>query len=292
MPFEFKKVFEHGTTNPIVARLSLQILEILKQCDVSKEIVDKIGDLYLNSLQKKLLRCWEIEQRFRKEFAAAVEKYEPPAAPNAPVEIPQIARLEEECHNFLYETKSFVRDLLQVVNLLYGTDFVEASEFARAPKKKGKQSLVEFAEKTFGADDWRTKFLKDALPWVELPISMRNAVEHPDGHSGRLVIANFTLDANRVIVEPTWHREKGGKATDEPSSIRADMENLIHNLLTLGEVVFVSWALDHLKGPGTLRLALIPEDRRNPACPIKWTVTLSQRLEDMLAKAEAEKTAS
>jgi hypothetical protein len=70
MPFEFKKVFEHGTTNPIVARLSLQILEILKQCNASKDIQDKIGDLYLNSLQKKLLRCWEIEERFKKEFAA------------------------------------------------------------------------------------------------------------------------------------------------------------------------------------------------------------------------------
>jgi len=38
MPFEFKKVLEHGTTNPIVARLSLQILEILKQCNASKGI--------------------------------------------------------------------------------------------------------------------------------------------------------------------------------------------------------------------------------------------------------------
>src|ERR1700730_13145805 len=33
---KIKKVLEHGTTKPIVARLSLQILEILKQCSVSK----------------------------------------------------------------------------------------------------------------------------------------------------------------------------------------------------------------------------------------------------------------
>jgi thermostable 8-oxoguanine DNA glycosylase len=65
MPFEFKKVLEHGTKNPIVARLSLQILEILKQCSASKDIQDKVGDLYVNSLQKKLLRCWEIEERFK-----------------------------------------------------------------------------------------------------------------------------------------------------------------------------------------------------------------------------------
>jgi hypothetical protein len=78
MAFELKKVLEHGTTNPIVARLSLQILEILKHCNTSQDIRDQVGDLYMNSLQKKLLRCWEIEERFKKEFAAAVSKYKPP----------------------------------------------------------------------------------------------------------------------------------------------------------------------------------------------------------------------
>jgi hypothetical protein len=286
MPFEFKKALEHGTTNPIVARLSLQILEILKQCNASKGIQDKVGDLYMNSLQKKLLRCWEIEERFKKEFAAAVGKYKPPASANAPVEVPQIARLDEECHNFLYEAKNFIRDLLQVVNHLYGTTFEEASEFFRA--KKGTQSLVELAEKTFGADDGKTKMLKEAVPSIEELISMRNAVEHPDGFSGKLVIANFTLGADRKIDEPTWHREKDGEIAGEPSSIRADMETYIHNLLTLGEDVFVSWASDHLQVPDMMRVAFIPEDKRNPLCPIKWTVTASQRLEDLLAKAEGK----
>jgi hypothetical protein len=259
----------------------------MKQCDCSKDVQDKVGDQYLNSLQKKLLRCWEIEDRFRKEFDAAIGKYKPPASPNAPVEVPQIARLEEECHNFLYEGKNFIRDLLQVVNHLYGTNFVEASEFSRA--KKGGQSLIEFAEKTFGPDDPKTKMLKEAVPWVEDLISMRNAVEHPDGHSGKLVVKNFTLDADRVMVEPTWHREKDGKATGGPSSIRADMQTHIDNLLTLGEDVLVSWASEHLALPDMLRVASIPEDKRNPACPIKWTVTASQRLEDSLAEAEAKK---
>jgi hypothetical protein len=290
MPFEFKKVLEHGTTNPIVARLSLEILEILKQCNASKDIQDKVGDLYLNSLLKKLLRCWEIEERFKKEFATAVGKYRLPAAANAPVEVPQIARLEEECHNFLYEAKNFIRDLLKVVNQLYGTAFEEASEFFQA--KKGSQSVVDFAEKTFGADDGKTKMLKEAVPSIEELISKRNAVEHPDGYSGKLVIANFTLGTDRKIDEPTWYREKEGKAPGEPSSIRADVETYIHNLLILGEDVFVSWASDHLQAPDMMRVAFIPEDKRNPLCPIKWTVTASQHLEDLLAKAESKKNPS
>ena len=290
MPFELKKLLEHGTTNSIVARLSLQILEILKQCHASKDIQDKVGDLYMTSLQTKLLRCWEIEERFKSEFAAAVRTYKPPPAANAPVEVPQIARLEQECHNFVYEAKNFIRDLLQVVNHLYGTTFEEASEFSRA--KKGSQSLVEFAEKTFGPDDGKTKMLKEAVPSIEELISIRNAVEHPDGFSGKLVIENFTLCADRKIDEPTWHREKDGKAAGEPSSIRADMETYIHNLLTLGEDVFVSWASDHLQVRDQMRVAFIPEDKRNPLCPVKWTVTASQRLEDLLAKTENKKKPS
>jgi hypothetical protein len=175
---------------------------------------------------------------------------------------------------------------LQVVNCLYGSTFKEASEFFRA--KKGSQSLIDFAEKKFGADDGKTKMLKEAVPSIEQLISMRNAVEHPNGISGRLVIANFMLDPDRKISEPTWHREEAGTIVSKPSSIRADVETYIHNLLTLGEDVFVSWASDHLQAPAMMCLALIPEDKRNPICPIKWTVTASQHLAELLAKAESK----
>ena len=123
---------------------------------------------------------------------------------------------------------------------------------------------------------------------IEELISMRNAVEHPEGLSGKLVIANFTVGADRKLDEPTCHREKNGKAVGEPSSIRADMEASIHHLLTLGEDVFVSWATDHLQVQDMMRIAYIPEERRNPDCPIQYTVTASQHLEDLLAKAESK----
>jgi hypothetical protein len=61
-------------------------------------------------------------------------------------EVPQIPRLEEECRNFLYEAKIYLRDLLQVFNKLFGTAFEEASDWVRAPKK-GK-SVQDFARET------------------------------------------------------------------------------------------------------------------------------------------------
>ena len=175
----------------------------------AKEAKDKVGSLYLNSLMKKLLRCWEIENSFEKSFAEAAAKYKPPATHNTPVEIPQIERLEADCHNFLYEAKNYIRDVLYVVNKLYGTSFSEASEFSKA--RKGEKSLIEFATETFGPDDARTKMLVEAVPWVEEAIAMRNAVEHPDGYSGRLVIENFRRDPDQKLSEPVWHRVKDGK---------------------------------------------------------------------------------
>lgn len=182
MPFIFKKFLDHGTTNPIVAQLSLQILTILKQCEV--------GQLYMHSLQPRLLRCWEIQERFREAFNDAISTYSSPAHPVT--QSPQVSRLKAECHNFLYEAKNYIRDILLVVNAPYGTEFREASKFSRS--KKPRLSLVDWAAKTIGANEARTKLFRDAVPRVELLINAPNAVEHPGGYSGTLHIENFNLE--------------------------------------------------------------------------------------------------
>jgi hypothetical protein len=149
----------------------------------------------------------------------------------------------------------------------------EAREFSR-PKKKGGESLVKFASESFGADDSRTKFFKEAVGWVEYSIDHRNAVEHPGGYSGELVIQNITRDADGKAAEPVWFRVKDDVPLDTPSPICADMDLAIHQFLHLGEVVLVSWAAKHLLFPGLMRVAPIPEENRNAKCPISFEVTV------------------
>ena len=197
MPFVLQKVLDHGTGNPIVARLSLQIFQILDQCDLEREKHEAIGNLYLNSLQRKLLRCWEIKERFREGFHVAAETYESSANRGQAINIPNVSRLEEECHNYLYEIKNYIRDLLQVWNLLYGTNFSSASEFSRAQRKR--QSLIAFAANEFGERNPKTVFLQEAATIVEYFIRFRNAVEHPGGYSGELRINNFSFQSDGKI---------------------------------------------------------------------------------------------
>jgi hypothetical protein len=65
---------------------------------------------------------------------------------------------------------------------------------------------------------------------------------------------------------------KDGKNATDPSSIRADFDTLIHNLLTLGEDVLVSWASQNLDSPEMMQIHIIPEERRDPQNPPKYTV--------------------
>jgi len=113
---------------------------------------------------------------------------------------------------------------------------------------------------------------------------MRNAVEHPDGYSGGLVIENFRRDPDQKLSEPVWHRVKDSKNATEPSSIRAGFDTFIHNLLTLGEDVLVSWANENLESPEMMEIAIIPEERRDPKNPAKYTVGPGPKLREALAK--------
>jgi hypothetical protein len=92
------------------------------QCEVTPEARDGIKKIYMNSLAKKLVRCWEIVERYRAEFNKQIGSYKRPEAHSQIIAAPYVMRLEEECHNFLYEAKSFIRDVLKAFNLLYGNE--------------------------------------------------------------------------------------------------------------------------------------------------------------------------
>ena len=292
MPFVLTNLVEHGAGNPIVARLSAQILGLARQT-TPKEKHDAIGAKYLD-LMKRLLVCYEIKEQFRTAFNRATDAIEAQHAAGkagGAVVLPQIPRLEEEARNFLVEAKGYVRELLQVVNLLYGTAFEEASEFSSAKKRKGATSLIAFVRETFGENDARTKMFGEAGAFINHLVALRNAAEHPDGSSGRLVVTNFTL-TKEGIEEPTWYRIKDGQLVHRPASIREEYNTFLHNLLTLGEDIFVSWAAENLIGDGVMMVVEIPPEQRNNDMPVRYTTTLRPDLLQALAAKQASRKGS
>lgn len=282
MLFQHAKQLEHGVGNPIVARLTLQTLDILKQTNVSEEQLNKIAGIYTGSLVKRLLRCWEIAERVRKDVEHHRASFKPPARGAVSVEVPQVPRLEEDCHNFLHEARNLLSDLLQVFNLLHGTSYSEVGHWVRGPK--GGLSVVEFAAKKFGEKHMNAVFFGQLPRCIAPYVHMRNAVDHPDGNSGRLTVANFTLN-DGTLTEPNWCRVKEGKIEYGPLPIARDMQVCVQNLLILAEDILVMWALNNLAAPGAQTMNVIAETRRDPKAPLKYKVGPSAAFLSQIARA-------
>ena len=236
---------------------------------------ESIQALYLNELTPKLLRCSQIAEKLRTETEKLAASYKPPGGA-ASVELPQVMQLKEECRNYLYEAKNFLRDLLKVFNLLFGTSFEEGSEWTMA--KKPRPSVIEYAQANFQKQPDHIRYLQQLPRCVETFVKMRNAVEHPGGHSGDLVIRNFRFEPDGALATPDWRRDKEGKTEYGPVSIVDDMRVGVENLLILAEDILIMWAIDHAAFPGAMVVSVIPEGKRNPGCPIKYRMNLSAEL--------------
>ena len=274
MPWTLSKLSEHGVSNPIVARLSLQVLNLLKHCNASEEKKGKIGEHYVHELMPAILSCYEITEKYREEFNRLVEEYKPPTQPNEVIKLPQISDLKNQCRNFVYAAKNTIRDVLFVYNILYDQNFSEASEFYERKNRYNNCSLIEFANEMFGEDNPRSKFLSSARNNVEYIIRHRNALDHIDGHSGTLIIKNFEARPDGTLNTPQWYRESNakGKHGTNPHHIGHHFEAITSDLLELTEFPFIIWVQDNLQHPEILTLVHIPHEQRHPDHPIHWDV--------------------
>jgi hypothetical protein len=68
MSYTISRIADYGTGNPILARLTLQTFAILDHCEIRQEDADAVKLIYMESLTKKLVRCYEIALRFQAEF--------------------------------------------------------------------------------------------------------------------------------------------------------------------------------------------------------------------------------
>ena len=267
MPFVIKKVSDHGTSNPIVARLAMQTNEVIRFFSLSKEKQDRVLEIYIKMLRPRLLHCMEISSNIAQEnevIRGRINGNEiKTQSDGRVVEVPQILRLTEQAETYLYTAKSALRDLSLIFEPLFGVRF-NHSEYHK---------ITKWFEKEFGADAPVTKLLTDDGPWLKRVVDMRNAVEHPEGR-GPLHVLNIELvsqDAQtRLFQEPVWFLKD-----EPPFGIVADMRTMTDNLLTFAEDLLIS-AYVQLHPGSIVQFAQIPEQDRDPKCPVRLRAVLDQ----------------
>jgi len=270
MPFIIKKVSNHGTSNPIVARLGIQTSELIKFFPISEKQREDIFGIFHQKIQPRLLQCYELKENLLSELTKIGDEFKKERVSTQSfgrvATVPQVMRLSENCENYLYNAKSFLRDLARIFEPLFGKKFTEARY----------DKIYEWSKSQFGENDNLTAIIKqDHDLWIKKIVSMRNAVEHPGGYSGHLHIHNIeiTFDSKTkepILVQPTW------QLNNEPRvPILNDLETYIWNLLEFAEDLLVlSFEKFDKKFP--IVIAQIPEKERDPKCPIRLRMTLKE----------------
>ena len=271
MSFVLKQVADVGSANPIVARLSLQFSSILDFYQLDDEFKKSIFGILHNDIQKRLISCDKIATDIASEVEAAITALQKNGLNTQSagwlVESPHILNLEERLESYLYNAKSCLRDALKIYNKFFGSTFTEA-RFDKA---------ISWAEKEFGDNDPIVKFLKvDHGLWIHKVVKMRNAAEHPGGHSGHLHIKNFEVDTTSnppSIHEPLWYLND-----EQPTPIRGDLHVFVNNILELTEDMVLS-ALSKQEKPELVAILEIPENQRREEAPIRFRMGLAQEIE-------------
>lgn len=263
-PFILQKVSNHGTSNPIVARLSYQAVDLVKWLGVENNVREDTFGVML-ALQQRLLQCFDIFERMKSAKKTTLIETEESIADGAKT-LPYVVGLNEETELFLVSAKSYVRELVNLLNVIFKADLEVNSAVFWDPNGQNQGKVVQWALSEYGEKHPFTKMLLQEDQWIAELIKKRNASEHPGGKSGTLVIENFRQHKDGFI-DPSWRRE--GKSEFPESSLYADIETIMHNMLTIAEEVFIHGLTMFNRFPFVVFLE-IPEKDRDPEAPIRY----------------------
>lgn len=279
VPFAFSKILDKGANHPVVARLQIQVGELLKTTSLSEPDRQTIFQACFDA-SLRLICCGDIAEKLSAERRKCVEEHQPLSGPQVAT-VPHIIGLQHEAETFLYEAKNFLRDVTRVLNAAFGTNFGEASQFCDV-RASGDGEITLWAAKKFGPNDALTKFFKHHQSWIVELIRMRNAVEHPHGYSGVLHIRNFELMTDGLIRPPVWYRN-----SDEPAQLIEGMAGLCEQMLVFAEEL-VALIVDRNLAARVFQIYEISKDQRNPTCPRRFVVSVTPEFQQKFAEFQKE----
>lgn len=260
MGWTVTKVSDVGVSHPVIARLLLQTMELLKFTTISEKDRKEVGQLYFDDLQPVLIECHRIRDEVEKETVACLATASRDKEDHRVVHMDHVMRLNQKAENFLYQAKNYLRNSLKIWAFFYGCNLKDASAYI-VYRNKTKSDLEKWAEGHFGANDKVTALIRSEQLWAGRLVQMRNAIEHPGERNGTLHIQNVRhIDGQ--FVGPTWHLDD-----DAPTLMIAEMDSMLDGLLTLGEDILVAGIVP--KMDEMFSIYEIRENERDPEQPMR-----------------------
>lgn len=257
MEWKLRQDMDVGTNNPIVARMSLGIFEIIELSSLSK---DKKEDLKSSCYEiMKLLVLAEknakpIIKEIERILAEITKAGISTQSQGRCINVPSALNIEHS-RSFIKYAKQVLQKVAENINIIFGKSY----------KGPYFDKIRDDFIKEFGSDFIVTKLLIDDQSWIKEIIDLRNEDEH--SNTGKPYCSNFDVNRDKdgkfVVTLPKFFNG---------IQIANGLEVYSHNLLTFAEEI-TAYSLGKLL-PDMVTIYEIPEDRRNIEAPIRFRVGL------------------
>lgn len=247
-----------GSSNPVVARVLLQGLEILNGAVFDRSIDKKAITRELHAIKKALVACHKVAERVVSHFARVVdegEKHGLPGDDGGSLNLfPQVPDLDADATTFLIHAKRAIRRISQLPSIFFSI-----------PRDSDFDHLLKRLEKVTAAQGMM-KFVRDNAPGIRYLSELRNCQEHPK-KSCQTMIDNFKVLPNASVAVPMWYM-----SGETPRPVAVEMRGAIEFLIMMAEAMLIHLVMACV----TKKFPFIvqPIEPVNPTNPIRYRISI------------------
>lgn len=260
MQWKLQKDMDVGTGNPIVARISLGLFEIIDFASLSKEKKEKLkANCY--EIMKLLVLAEKTAKPIIEEIHGILEGIKRTGIKTQSngrcINLPSATTIENS-RSFIKYAKQILQKVAENINVIFDKQY-KGPHF-----HKIRDDFIN----DFGNDFIVTKLLIDDQSWIKKIIELRNEDEHPN--TGKPYCKNFDVNQDKdkkfIVTLPTFF---------EGTQIASALEVYSHNLLTFAEEITVH-SLERFF-PNIATIYEISDDKRDPAVPKRFRIGLKEK---------------
>jgi hypothetical protein len=257
MPFYFTKTSDAGTSNPIVARISAGLSEIVKIAQLTSESRQQITDL-LFDISRELLEGEKASAQVIREIET-IERGLPQKMKNLPngsipTSIDSVLSINR-ARDFLKYSQSAFRKLGCIISVA----------FQIGNKEHRFWNISKELSKILSPEAQIFEIIEHYKKWYEKVMGLRDADEHH--RSSKPFLINYEIKSTKdhcYLERPMFH---------DKTPVYEFLVESSKMLLLFCEDLILSVLIEYLPDP--VEIVEIPLEKRNPAYPKRFKITLS-----------------
>lgn len=261
MSWQITQISDVGTSNPIVARLTMGLHDLIQMAQLDEEKKSLIREECFK-VKTALVQAEKAAKPLMEEIRAAEQKLclegVTTQSGGRAINTPGILTLENS-RIFIKFAKQALQYLASAMGAMLDRDF----------KGPHFHLVRDRAIEIFGQNNPATLLLIEDQTWIKDLIDMRNEEEHPK--SGKPFVRGFNIARSSnenfefTVDPPRFYNEL---------MVLNYLEVCSHNLLTFSEEIIALSLQTYF--PKMVTLSEIPEEQRNPSVPIRFRLALKK----------------